>query len=368
MTQWLLLEDVRAFGGLRLAGTVLDDTKVDVAQIIADGTQVRNITVDPLTPELQRIVDENAQRRLKGLSGLDLTSIFSAFAMFAINAAASAEPSLRTIIWRPGGATDGFFMADYEDVQVAIDDAQGNITVRVDDSLAESDLPSNPQGWDGWNGRLRFDSANPLRNAINEIGFENNSYLKNPGIISRLGVYKEHQDGLPAIMLTTDGVIRFDNSTTFWNELGTDQPMIELQTPNAQLLFLEAANMYTQHFPATRGFVRCNNPGGLFLYYAVSNQLGIPLFPTQFESTSVNDFILVAGDASVTLPPQTATPFAGFITRQKTDLLSQNAPSFGTTAERPAFPDLWEEFRDTTLGLPIYWNGVAWVNALGVPV
>ena len=37
----------------------------------------------------------------------------------------------------------------------------------------------------------------------------------------------------------------------------------------------------------------------------------------------------------------------------------------GTTAERPATPAVMQAYFDTTLELPIWWNGQAWVDATG---
>jgi len=44
-------------------------------------------------------------------------------------------------------------------------------------------------------------------------------------------------------------------------------------------------------------------------------------------------------------------------------------PAFGTTSNRPIERlQVGQYYFDTTLGTPIYWNGVEWVNALGYPV
>lgn len=43
-------------------------------------------------------------------------------------------------------------------------------------------------------------------------------------------------------------------------------------------------------------------------------------------------------------------------------------PSSGASYERPALPVIGQGFFDTTLKLPIWWNGVTWVNWNGEPV
>jgi hypothetical protein len=37
----------------------------------------------------------------------------------------------------------------------------------------------------------------------------------------------------------------------------------------------------------------------------------------------------------------------------------------GTTAQRPANPQLFQQYFDTTVGLPVWWNGTAWQDAAG---
>ena len=53
------------------------------------------------------------------------------------------------------------------------------------------------------------------------------------------------------------------------------------------------------------------------------------------------------------------------------DNFTQNVtvPASGTTANRPTENlQVGQYYFDTSLGYPIYWNGVEWVNALGYPV
>lgn len=44
------------------------------------------------------------------------------------------------------------------------------------------------------------------------------------------------------------------------------------------------------------------------------------------------------------------------------------APLFGATGSRPTSHTVGTTFFDTSLGMPIWWNGTAWVNATGTPV
>lgn len=40
----------------------------------------------------------------------------------------------------------------------------------------------------------------------------------------------------------------------------------------------------------------------------------------------------------------------------------------GLTSSRPENPQTFEQYFDTTLGYPIWWNGAAWVDSTGVEV
>ena len=39
----------------------------------------------------------------------------------------------------------------------------------------------------------------------------------------------------------------------------------------------------------------------------------------------------------------------------------------GTTAQRPTSSVLGQQFFDTTIGLPVFWDGSTWVDATGTP-
>ena len=49
--------------------------------------------------------------------------------------------------------------------------------------------------------------------------------------------------------------------------------------------------------------------------------------------------------------------------------LNVTVPNFGTSANRPTEGVLvGQVYFDTTLGFPIWWNGLDWINALGQPL
>lgn len=69
---------------------------------------------------------------------------------------------------------------------------------------------------------------------------------------------------------------------------------------------------------------------------------------------------LPASPVGVTWPK----PWANWLTRAW-QILSA-AEQFGTTAQRPT-TQLWvpRPYFDTTIGLPIWWNGTDWIDAAG---
>lgn len=48
--------------------------------------------------------------------------------------------------------------------------------------------------------------------------------------------------------------------------------------------------------------------------------------------------------------------------------LMDHLTKVGTRAERPSNPEVGMMYFDTNLGLPIWWNGTAWINATGALV
>jgi len=61
-------------------------------------------------------------------------------------------------------------------------------------------------------------------------------------------------------------------------------------------------------------------------------------------------------------PQAQARAYRDAINRLLRDMMS------GTTAQRPAIPVIAQRFYDTTLGIPIWWNGSVWKNAAGTTV
>jgi hypothetical protein len=71
-------------------------------------------------------------------------------------------------------------------------------------------------------------------------------------------------------------------------------------------------------------------------------------------------FLSILADLS-SLPLQSLITLAGGATLDK--ITRANQPNFsGTTAQRPAAPYVGQEFFDTTLGQPVWWDGINWIT------
>lgn len=362
MTDWLLLEDVRAFGGLRLAGTILDDTKVDVQQIINDGAQVLDLSLYPLSPTLQRIVDENTNRRMKGLSGLDLTNIFAAIAEFAKTGIQPPPvlPSVPSVIWRPGLPSSGYFLESWAEVYNAVTANQGNLTVFVDalSGATEAEVPiGNGLGWPMFQ-KVAVKSGHPATDLVSEIYFEPGAFFIDPYLFSAMGVKKEHTGG-HVIEMRAGGRLFFDEATVVYSTVGIDEPIILCSAAACQILMSKGSNIYTETFAPTRGLIQ--TPGGVFLVLALTSQLGATFFPHTLEGTP-GDFALTITDSTAKLPPQLYFPNSNIFPFPvaKAEYLT---PAGGAT--RPATPDLYMPWFDATIGKPIWWDGAAWRLADG---
>jgi hypothetical protein len=67
------------------------------------------------------------------------------------------------------------------------------------------------------------------------------------------------------------------------------------------------------------------------------------------------------------IPLQSLIPLSGGASLSQIQRINQYYFS-GITSNRPSAPYVGEQFFDTTIGLPIWWNGANWINAAGIVV
>lgn len=142
----------------------------------------------------------------------------------------------------------------------------------------------------------------------------------------------------------------------------------------------------------TSGFVNVQNPKDLavLVYQAINGNdtyaqliadalntlAGTPTLQEVIEAGDTSDLdititdgsllVLDNGTFSTSLGPDanlTANRSVSFPDISGVTLLNLT----GNTASRPASPATGYIYFDTTLGLPVWWNGAAWVDATGTP-
>jgi hypothetical protein len=102
---------------------------------------------------------------------------------------------------------------------------------------------------------------------------------------------------------------------------------------------------------------------GIFALFAFANNAASGI-GTDIVSGAGN-FQLVIDD---TVPIQ-ATYLPGSTSVTRSGLAASAFPSEGATGARPTgfAVTTGQTFFDTTLGIPVWWNGATWVNSAGVP-
>ena len=92
------------------------------------------------------------------------------------------------------------------------------------------------------------------------------------------------------------------------------------------------------------------------------------------DTSAFNDGDLVYASATGTLTTSLTSSFVGVVINASPTngrvLVSpgQVVQASGTTAQRPTTIEVGSKYFDTTLGIPVFWNGAAWVNASGAVV
>lgn len=108
-----------------------------------------------------------------------------------------------------------------------------------------------------------------------------------------------------------------------------------------------------------------NNSNGRVTTFGIVHNLNTSAF---------TDGARVYATATGTLSTAVSASFVGVVLNAATTggsiLVFPSSPphAAGTTAQRPVARPIGFRFYDTTLGIPVWWNGAAWANASGVVV
>jgi hypothetical protein len=201
-------------------------------------------------------------------------------------------------------------------------------------------------------------------NAVGALLFDTTPTV--PGVHTPGHMHWNTTEGVPEVMTATDGVtlqlghelyvdVRNNSGATILNGrpvritggIGT-RPTIALDNGLGNIVGV-----------ATHDIV--NNSNGKVTAFGLVRDINTSAF---------TDGVALYASATGTLTTAITSSFVGYVTdaavtghllvsRVRTDSAS------GTTAQRPTVGVIGFRYFDTTLGIPIFWNGAAWVNASG---
>lgn len=267
-----------------------------------------------------------------------------------------AEVITNEVLWRPGLPSGNGAVATWEEVYARILSALGQIKIKVDDTYGQCTVSTGE--WDCFQ-KTFFESAHPGSNASAFMRFAAGAKLVDPYGFSALALYKRNGGG-PIIEKRSDGRMLFDDATTLYTHSSQDENIIQCTAAQPQLIFLRGSNMYTNVVGPTKGFVKCDNPGGVFLIIVFSVGIGALIFPQMVESANAADYILAIRDSSAAFPAQPF--FAGTLLDNPTDRMENTIAYSGLAAAKPTTPVTGPGtlYYETDTPGYSYWDGAAW--------
>lgn len=303
----------------------------------------------------------------------------------------------RTIIWRPDGVATCEVATTWEEVETHITATQGYLTIAVDSSLAPAVIPATADT--ECFGRVAFAPYTFNLTSGSGITVADGGRIRNPFTLRALSM-QGVPTTIPFILLDTPGTLlicreggnvslnpgatvsaisitgdfceiaSFEGATYFNGAGNPALATIDVDAGVSQVLHavISAAGSFLPFQP--------NYGPDLFQTVGAATILQIydssapPVVQTNwaggyFPLPMSNAIGTVYQDALVT-PLIGATQVQGVL-----DILKRRTTGAGPTASRPAIPadiDTGGMYFDTDLGLPIWSNGVIYVDAAGAPV
>lgn len=266
------------------------------------------------------------------------------------------SPSARTVVWEPGATSSDYTLGTWGEVATLLG-TDPFVTLGLKPSVGNPCLVTSSVQCSQ---RTKFVNAIPGSDSVAILQFSSGAQLLNPAGFSAVGIEKGAGGGA-VIKNTLGGRIVFDDACSIYTTALIDEAIIDVANAGVQLLFLRGSNVFSYNGAPTKGLIKIDQTlGGAFLVLIFQNGIGNVNFPFMVEGGAA-DFLLAYSDISWTFPEQSF--FTGTVYNYETQ-----QPRSGTTAQRPAVPALWMQYGDTTLGKPIWWNGVAWIDSAGTVV
>jgi hypothetical protein len=264
-----------------------------------------------------------------------------------------------TIIWRPGVPSFGNSVETFAEVAALVTATRGFATLVVDDAHGLAVVPSTAdlECFD----RLVIEAWDIASNA--RVTFADGGRLRNLGEVDRLVVVGSPTLRSPLLFDSGNGV--FDVVDSAIASLpGATVAMIEIAATT--ILYQTGQSAIDNTLVPAVPMVQID-PGVFFGWTLVGGNF--PAFSgTAVRGDGTTSFAF-QHDASVVFVPQSL--MLGSVSESRVSFAEALQPSSGITAARPvitvaAFTG--QMYFDTTLGIPIWWNGAAWVNSAGLVV
>jgi len=267
--------------------------------------------------------------------------------------------SPRQITFRPGVASDDCNKATWAEVEIAIADAQGKITVLVDDRVAAAEVPATADT--ECFGLVVLKALNLAESAT--LTILDGGRFRNIGEIDSVIVLGAPTATIP---LYFGGIGGFQalllSGAVIGNMTGATVAMIEADNffeIESQLI----SDMNNQAEPAVPiVHIRPNR----FFGWNVQQNADSPMSPNLIEGDATTTLNL-DNDASIVFVPQAL--FAGTLGNQsRLSKAEALLPSSGNTRPSGPFPGQMHFDTNLLVPIPIWWNGANWVNAAGAIV
>ena len=274
-----------------------------------------------------------------------------------------ALPTAHQVTFMPGVPSGNDHVETWPEVELAIAETEGLITVIIDNSHAPAIVPATADtecfGKTVFSATLfgtgQFEIADGGR--LKNVGiFDNNVILTvTPTAVSPL--YYDSSVGVPVpgLIIQRNGAIimgagslvpafEFNGLTGFVIELNGGATLDNFACPLVPMLPMLI---------------------GMALTITISNALTTPPLATAGIVTGdATAFYAILHDPSIS-PVPVQTGFLGTYQDIRTHYAAELVPAADITGNRPLTPQIGQMFFDTTLGIPAWWDGANWVDATG---
>ena len=271
------------------------------------------------------------------------------------------------LTFKPGGTNGNGVVTTWAQVQAVAAAAEGPWTLYIDDSLAAAEVPAATTTdfkmlctidivFGQSNGKLTIKDTGVIKNFLN---------------LQTGGVYVEAATTAGIIFDTPGLRTNIREGGVIQNTLGVSTvPAINVTVDFYVIVSFQSGaitNIETSGEPTVPMLEYTSTNSPFFVIAQIANtRAGATVIPANCIVGDASATILNIHDAGDRLTPQSG--FLGAISYVPIALSQYLAPAQGDTASRTSFATAGAMYFDTTLGIPIWYNGTSWIDATGTIV